>query len=741
MGKVRSFTGRGVIASALAIGVMGAAMAHVRLHNPGTGAELFWSNPSNVSIVISDAGSDNISDGSYETSLRNAIDAWNDVDGSVVHLAENTSASQQARTDWESSSVHMMLFDENNSSGYFPFGSGTVAITPLWFFGSGAISDADVLFNGNNFQFTTSGVPGQFDVQDVATHELGHLLGLDHSGVAGSTMFPYVDTTVILHRSLSVDDMHGMRDAYPSGPQSRLTGHVRRLAGGMGVAGAWVTARDSGGRLAGAALADGNGAFEVEGLDPGTYTLYARPLDEPVASTNLTTGHMVVTNFEPAYYPSPILLSSGEDKAIGIISVDADVALNLGRSSDNFPLRAIRGSTTNHVLRGTSLVNGSTISSPDSGVLVTPLSWSNSLVQFSVTVPSGAGLGHIDLQVVGPTGDLSVLPGAIQITPPTPTVATVSPISGSDSGGTFMVIKGTNFEAGARVVLGDRIYEDGAVGGCIVADDTTILLTTKATLPGLHDVVVIDSSGIEGRKVSAFTAAAVPVVDSIFPPSGSREGGTDLILRGNNFAQGLEVRIDGVLQSNVVVDSVERVIVQTTSGVEGGPYVVEIQNPGGASAQSAFAYVRPSDPEVAQLTPSTGKASGGDVITLRGANLTGNTQVIFGADPDTGIGGVMADNVTLINSSTLEVTVPGGSGSPTVLTRRADTGQADVITSAFTYEGGGGSSSGGCTAATGGVPMGPKDVLSNALWLLALAGILWSRTSFTPRTAGASPQA
>ena len=418
MGKVRSFTGRGVIASALAIGVMGAAMAHVRLHNPGTGAELFWSNPSNVSIVISDAGSDNISDGSYETSLRNAIDAWNDVDGSVVHLAENTSASQQARTDWESSSVHMMLFDENNSSGYFPFGSGTVAITPLWFFGSGAISDADVLFNGNNFQFTTSGVPGQFDVQDVATHELGHLLGLDHSGVAGSTMFPYVDTTVILHRSLSVDDMHGMRDAYPSGPQSRLTGHVRRLAGGMGVAGAWVTARDSGGRLAGAALADGNGAFEVEGLDPGTYTLYARPLDEPVASTNLTTGHMVVTNFEPAYYPSPILLGSGEDKAIGIISVDADVALNLGRSSDNFPLRAIRGSTTNHVLRGTSLVNGSTISSPDSGVLVTPLSWSNSLVQFSVTVPSGAGLGHIDLQVVGPTGDLSVLPGAIQITPP-----------------------------------------------------------------------------------------------------------------------------------------------------------------------------------------------------------------------------------------------------------------------------------------------------------------------------------
>ncbi|MFT6713041.1 MAG: hypothetical protein ACJAVJ_000314, partial [Planctomycetota bacterium] len=700
---------------------------------PGTGAELFWSNPSNVSVVINDAGSDNILDGSYETSLRNAIDAWNDVEGSVVHLAENTSPDQQARTDWGSSSIHMLYFDENNSSGYFPFGSGTVAITPLWFFGSGAISDADVLFNGSSFQFTTAGVPGQFDVQDVATHELGHLLGLDHSGAAGATMFPYVDTTVILHRSLSQDDAQGMRDAYPSGPQSRLSGHVRRLAGGAGVAGAWVTARDSGGRLAGGALADSNGAFEVKGLDAGTYTLYARPLDEPVASGNLTTGHTVVTNFEPAYFSSPVVLGSGENKTIGIISVDADVSINLGQNSDNFPLRAIRGATTTHTLRGTSLVNGSTISSPGSGVFVTPLAWSNSLVQFSVTVPAGATLGHVDLQVVGPTGDLSVLPAAIQITPPTPTIATVSPSSGSDSGGTSMVIKGTSFEPGARVVLGDRIYEDGAVGGCIVADSTTILLTTKVTLPGLHDVVVIDASGLEGRKVDAFTSAAVPVVDSIFPPSGSRDGGTDIILRGNNFAQGLEVRIDGVLQSNVVVDSVQRVIIQAESGVEGGPYVVDIQNPGGASAQSAFAYVRPNDPIVALVTPDTGTASGGDVVTLTGSNLTAGTQVIFGADPDTGLGGVMADNVTLIDGSTLEVTVPGGSGSTTVLIRRADTGQADVITSAFTYEGGGGSSSGGCTAATGSVPMGPMDALGNGLWLLALAGILWSRTRVIAR--------
>ena len=63
-----------------------AAMAHVRLHNPSTKAELYWSNPSNVSIVINDAGSDDVDDASAEIALQNAIDAWNRVDGSTVNF-------------------------------------------------------------------------------------------------------------------------------------------------------------------------------------------------------------------------------------------------------------------------------------------------------------------------------------------------------------------------------------------------------------------------------------------------------------------------------------------------------------------------------------------------------------------------------------------------------------------------------------------------------------------------------
>jgi hypothetical protein len=118
----------------------------------------------------------NIVDGSHTPAIQNAIAAWNEVGGTTAHLREIVSSSQRNRTDWESNNIHMILFDESNDSDYFPAGSGTVAITPVWFYSNGRIADADILFNGQGFQFTTSGQTGAFDVEDVGAHEIGHLL-------------------------------------------------------------------------------------------------------------------------------------------------------------------------------------------------------------------------------------------------------------------------------------------------------------------------------------------------------------------------------------------------------------------------------------------------------------------------------------------------------------------------------------------------------------------------------------
>ena len=336
------------------------AAAHVRLVHPSNGNGLRWAAPGAISIAIQATGSDDIPDGSHLPALQLAVRAWNDATGTTATLVEDTSPATRARTDWEADDLHLILFDETNDSGYFPNGTGIVALTPVWFLSNGVITDADVLFNGSDFEFTTSGAVNAFDVQDVATHELGHLLGLDHSGWAGATMYPYVDPAVVLHRSISGDDERGLRDAYPSGSHSMITGRVVRASNGAGVAGANVVARDADGRAVAGALADANGNYALEGLGAGTYTVWAGPLDHPVSAANVSDFHTIATDFQSTEIASAVVDGlTNTNVGDGTAGVGLDASISLGRNTDELPLRVVPGSPTIHSLHGSALLPGS----------------------------------------------------------------------------------------------------------------------------------------------------------------------------------------------------------------------------------------------------------------------------------------------------------------------------------------------------------------------------------------------
>ena len=586
----------------IAAATTAAVVAHVRLVYSVNGNVLFWSNPTSISIVINDAGSDDVTDLSDDIALRNSIDAWNRVTGTTSTLVENTSPAQQARTDWASSDLHTMWFDETDSSGYFPGFSGTVAVTPISFFTNGQIIDADVLFNGDDHLFTTTQQGGRFDIQDVATHELGHLLGLDHCSHAGATMFPYVDPSVILHRSLSADDVRGLRHMYPAGSYATISGTIQRLSDSSIVAGAIVVARDTAGRTVGSTLANASGVFTLQALSAGTYELYACPLDGPVTAANLTPGHTIHTDFQMTPIGTHVV-TAGQALAIGARNVDGDTTLQLGLSFDDLPLRATTGTTTAHLLRGSGLTNTCTLTCPDPNITVTPTSWLGTTVFFNVTVPAGQPSGHADLLVTEIGGDRSVLTGALEITPPDPVVNNVVPAQGPKAGGTALTITGTGFLPGARVVIGDQIYVDGDVNGCRVDNSTQITLVTKVTVGGMHDVVVMDASGVEGRDVGAFWSQASPSIDTVFPVAGTSSGGSSITLTGNDFQAGCTVTIDGVNQPNVTFVSPSEVVIVTSAGVPGGPYVLTVTNPTTEQGSAAFTYIAQADPALASVTP------------------------------------------------------------------------------------------------------------------------------------------
>ncbi|HKE01452.1 MAG TPA: matrixin family metalloprotease, partial [Planctomycetota bacterium] len=254
------------------IAILAALAICIRSHGfipikTGSGLAIAWPGGT-LEYVVNSQGSDDVADGSEQLAVRLAFQTWGAALVGGLTISENTTADPTS-TNTADLSTHRVLFDENDASGYFPSVTGIVALTPVWFTAGGAILDADVIFNGRDHTFSTNLAPSTFDVRDVATHEIGHFLGLDHSAIGGATMFPYVAAKQTDHRSLSDDDVAGMRNAYAGAgpPTGSLSGVAFHLAAGGGagapIRGGTVSARRGDGTVAAAALTKQDGSFSV----------------------------------------------------------------------------------------------------------------------------------------------------------------------------------------------------------------------------------------------------------------------------------------------------------------------------------------------------------------------------------------------------------------------------------------------------------------------------------------------
>ena len=163
----------------------------------------------------------------------------------------------------------------------------------------GRILESDIFFN-TIFPWSVSDAGGndRFDVQSIATHEIGHLLGLSHSALgeteligtgrrviaAEAVMFPIAFTRGnISDRTLRADDIAGISDVYGTTEFSREFGSIsgRVTKNGQGVKGAHVVAfHQPSGKLVGGFTLNDNGDFVIAGLEPGPHILRAEPLDD-----------------------------------------------------------------------------------------------------------------------------------------------------------------------------------------------------------------------------------------------------------------------------------------------------------------------------------------------------------------------------------------------------------------------------------------------------------------------------
>lgn len=195
---------------------------------------------------------------------------------------------------------------------------------------TGELMEADIFFN-SFFEWSTAvgGDAARFDLESVAVHEIGHLLGLGHSAIgetelrpeggrrvlgSGAVMFPIsIGRGAIADRVLQPDDIAGISDLYPEGNFEDTTGgvHGRVRRGTAAVVGAHVVVFNLRTRaLVGGFSLGHEGEFQVLGLAPGPYVVRVEPLDDADIDSFFDLDSIDI-DFQVTYYPQLVVAPSG----------------------------------------------------------------------------------------------------------------------------------------------------------------------------------------------------------------------------------------------------------------------------------------------------------------------------------------------------------------------------------------------------------------------------------------------
>ncbi len=165
------------------------------------------------------------------------------------------------------------------------------ARTRVFYDNKGFITEADIVLNPYQ-QFSTDGSIGTFDLEATITHEIGHLLGLDHSFVIGAAMYVnhgfngVYGLSSFSSRTLSDDDIVRVRAIYGSPFQTEIccgliTGDLKDeneepLVGAK----IWFENMNDG-RVVASTITDQKGRYSVDGLADGDYFAFAKtPSDD-----------------------------------------------------------------------------------------------------------------------------------------------------------------------------------------------------------------------------------------------------------------------------------------------------------------------------------------------------------------------------------------------------------------------------------------------------------------------------
>lgn len=302
------------------------------------------------------------------------------------------------------------------------------AATRIFFDRGGAITEADIVLSPFH-QFSTDGTFGTFDLETVLLHEIGHLLGLDHSVISGTVMHEHVPKNGLYAmasftgRTLTEFDRALLRETYgPKDGEDLCCGELEvRVTSARGrpqpIGSVWIEEAETG-RIFAARNADSASTANFGSLANGLYRVFWRDGQ----SSKSQYGDQFVDTISMSRDEQTVLrrsLKRSESAAhlqfVGLNGQLSKVAVSVT------PGRSVTAYVGGRNLDPKSIIVGTT--SPFFTVVKDSLRGLDygdrlSVVSFELETDADALQGTYTIYVEDRNGDRSYFPGGIVILPP-----------------------------------------------------------------------------------------------------------------------------------------------------------------------------------------------------------------------------------------------------------------------------------------------------------------------------------
>ena len=278
----------------------------------------------------------------------------------------------------------------------------------------------------------------------------------------------------------------------------------------------------------------------------------------------------------------------------------------------------------------------------------------NSSSSISVVTPAHIA-GRVDVAVVTLMGSSTTTTNTnnqflFQVPTGLPEVSSVSPGTATTSGGSTITITGSNFTSAKAVSFGDV-----PATNFVVNSPFSITAVAPAHVSGQVHVQVSTAGGTSAANSDdrlIFTIPTLPpVVTGLSVSSGSTSGGNSVNIFGANFTDATGVTFGGVAATSFVINSANSILAIVPAEIA-GTIDVRVSNSSGTSGTvpaDNYTFQSPA-PVLSHISVSRGETTGGDIISITGANFQGVTKVLFGTIPSAGF--------VMNSSSQLTVVVP-----------------------------------------------------------------------------------